>query len=479
MATFSFLAVGLSQARSRPRPQATVRVTRRRRWVLIGGRIGPRCAGAAATVLVLGAGGVLTVCRCRWAAPAILLTRSSPPPASAALGLALALVLSSMQATIAVSNGIVISLAFISDMFLVSGQMPGWLSALGWAFPLKHLSAALKAGLDPYAVGGAIALDHLAVLVLWGVAGAVAATALLRRQGERAAESSGEASAAAEAPVRPGGTESARRALADSSPAAHHRADSAAPAGRRGAAHRSRCSGGTRSAVFFAVAFPVLLVAVIPSVNGGGDILLDNGQQLGIFYAATMAIYGAAVSAYVNMPQALAEARERGVLKRVGGSPLPAWILLAGRVIGALVVALVTALAIVVLAGVMYHPGPADRPVRRARDPRAGHHLLRRHGDRPRDDDQVLPGTRRREPGLVAQPRLRLADLRHPGHVPARRGSDLLDLPPAPRRRCHDPRRGPVGGRLGILAGPPRRAAAVDPGVGARRGQRFRWEPSG
>ena len=37
-----------------------------------------------------------------------------------------------------------------------------------------------------------------------------------------------------------------------------------------------------------------------------------------------MAIYGAAVTAYVNMPQGVAEDRERGVLKRTGGTPLPA-----------------------------------------------------------------------------------------------------------------------------------------------------------
>jgi ABC-type multidrug transport system permease subunit len=108
--------------------------------------------------------------------------------------------------------------------------------------------------------------------------------------------------------------------------------------------------------VFFAVAFPVTLVAIIPSLNGGGDVTLADGQPLGTFYAATMAVYGAAVTAYVNMPQGLAEERDRGVLKRVRGTPLPAPALLVGRVVGAVGVALVTAAAIAVLTVVAYRP---------------------------------------------------------------------------------------------------------------------------
>ena len=110
------------------------------------------------------------------------------------------------------------------------------------------------------------------------------------------------------------------------------------------------------SSVFFAVAFPVVLVAIIPSVNGGGDRLMPSGLTLGTFYAGTMAIYGAAVTAYVNMPQGVAEDRERSVLKRTGGAPLPAGAFVAGRVAGAVGVALVTGLAIAVLTALVYRP---------------------------------------------------------------------------------------------------------------------------
>lgn len=109
--------------------------------------------------------------------------------------------------------------------------------------------------------------------------------------------------------------------------------------------------------MFFAVVFPVLLVAIIPTVNGGGDFVLSSGQMLGACFAATMTVYGAAVTAYVNMPQGLAEASDLGVLKRVHGSPLPTVAMLVGRVAVALVVALLTLAAIYTVAGFMYGVG--------------------------------------------------------------------------------------------------------------------------
>ena len=46
-----------------------------------------------------------------------------------------AMALPTMQLTLAVTNGIVILLAFISDMFMVGAQMPQTLSTIGWPLP--------------------------------------------------------------------------------------------------------------------------------------------------------------------------------------------------------------------------------------------------------------------------------------------------------------------------------------------------------
>lgn len=351
MATFSFLAVGLAEAR------ATGVIKRQSgapapRWVLIGGRMGAALVlGLTSTALVMTAGVLFydLIVPARSVA-AIVVTLIIASASFSALGLALAMALPTMQLTLAVTNGIVIPLAFISDMFMVGAQMPQTLSTIGWLFPLKHLTALFSDALNPYLTGSGFELDHLAVIGLWGLAGAVVATALLRRDRDRDA-SHGHRSGA----------------MAGSGVGIRSRAADAVP--RRTASpslaallldqvrHAQSILWRDASAVFFAVAFPVVLVAIIPSVNGGGDQLLEGGQPLGTFYAATMAIYGAAVTAYVNMPQGVAEDRERGVLKRTGGTPLPAASLIAGRVAGALGVTLMTGLAIAVLAGLAYRPG--------------------------------------------------------------------------------------------------------------------------
>ena len=350
MATFSFLAVGLAEAR------ATGVVKRQAgtpapRWVLVGGRIGAALVlGLTSTALVLATGFVLYDLQVpSRSVLSIITTLVFASGCFSALGLALAMALPTMQLTLAVSNGVVIPLAFISDMFMFSGDIPDWLETIGWIFPLKHLTAMFADALNPYLTGSGFQLDHLLVIALWGVAGAVVATVLLRRDRDRDAS---RATAAGRSRRSRAGS---RGAAADARPRRTASPGAVALVSEQ-VAHTQSILWRDVSAVFFAVAFPVLLVAIIPAVNGGGDVLMSNGAPLGTFYAGTMAIYGAAVTAYVNMPQSLAEDRDRGVLKRTLGTPLPAPALLLGRVVGALVVALVTGLAIVVLAAVAYRP---------------------------------------------------------------------------------------------------------------------------
>jgi ABC-type multidrug transport system permease subunit len=343
MATFSFLAVGLAEARASGvvKRQTGTPVPA---WVLVGGRIG------AAIVLALVAVGLVLVVGWLFydlqilgrSILAIIVTLLVAAISFSACGLALALLLPNPQTTLAVTNGIVIPLAFISDMFMFGNvAMPGWLTTLGWVFPLKHLVAIFADGLNPYLSGSGFQVGHLAVVAAWGALGAAAGIWLLRR-GHRAG-------AAREREERVHATAGDHVPRRTSAPPALALVDSQFR-------HTQSILWRDLSSVFFAVAFPVILVAVIPTVNGGGDREMPTGQPLGTFFAATMAIYGAAVTAYVNMPQGLAEDRERGVLKRLRGTPLPAWALVVGRILGALVVSLLTLAAIVVVAALMYRP---------------------------------------------------------------------------------------------------------------------------
>ena len=343
MSSFAFLATALAEARAAGvvKRQSATPVPR---GVLLGGRMGASLVlGLVATLLVLGAGVLFydLVVPGR-SVVVILVTLVVSSLCFSALGLALALSLPSASAVLAVSNGVVIPLSFVSGVFMFGADLPPALETIGWLFPLKHVSRLLSDALNPYVTGSGFQLEHVAVILAWGAAGVLASLVLLRRRRElgtpRARTRAGRASAADRRPVRTSAP--SRTALVLSQ-----------------VRHTQSALWRDASAVFFAVAFPVALVAVVPAVNGGGDVVLDNGQPLGTFYAATMAVYAAAVTAYANMPQAIAEDRERGVLKRVHASPMPAWALVVGRMVGAVVVVLVTGLAIVVLAAALYRPG--------------------------------------------------------------------------------------------------------------------------
>lgn len=342
MSTFSFLAIAFAEARATGvlKRQAGAPVPG---WALIGGRLGASLLlGLISTGLVLGSGvafyGLVVPTR---SIPVVVVTMVVGSLAFSALGLALAMLVPTVQTAVAVSNGVIIPLSFISDVFMVGGAMPAWLESFGWLFPLKHIARLLQDALNPYLTGSGFELDHLAVIVAWGLVGTVASIVLLRRNRDTAvprdASTRARASAADALPRRSCAPSWAQLVLSE-------------------VRHTQTVLWRDSSAVFFAIAFPVVLVAVIPSVNGGGDQLLSNGQPLGTFYAATMAVYGAAVTAYGNMPQSLAQDRERGVLKRVHATPVPQSALVVGRVVGALVVTLLTGLAIAVVTVALYHP---------------------------------------------------------------------------------------------------------------------------
>ena len=112
-----------------------------------------------------------STCRsCGEPSPAVVVTVLVAAMSFSALGLALAAWAPSMQAAVALANGIVISLAFVSDLFVV-GALPGWMDAVGWIFPLKHLVNTLGDAFNPYLTGAGFARDHLAVIAAWGVVG--------------------------------------------------------------------------------------------------------------------------------------------------------------------------------------------------------------------------------------------------------------------------------------------------------------------
>lgn len=114
--------------------------------------------------------------------------------------------------------------------------------------------------------------------------------------------------------------------------------------------HASALFWRSKTTAFFAVGFPIMLALVIPQVFGT-DMVPDRGVPIPQVITPVMAVYGMAASTYLFLGAAMSRARERGILKRIHGTPLPVGTYLAGHLIAAVGVALVS-LVLVVLAGI-------------------------------------------------------------------------------------------------------------------------------
>ena len=282
MASFSFLASGLAEARANGvlKRQLGTPIPR---WVLIGGRVlAAMILGLIAVGLVLGVGVAffdLQLLGRSIAAVVVTLLLSSLT--FAALGLALALLLPTTPMVVAVTNGLAIVLSFISGVFMMGGDTPRWMETLAWMFPLKHMVTLFSDGLNPYLEGSGFHWDNLAAIAAWGVAGSLLALWTLRsgREARPASARAGRVRAVpADAAPRRSGRPSHWTLLTEQ------------------VSHAQAILWRDASSVFFAVVFPLLLTAIIPTVNGGGDLEIADGLLLGSFYAATMAIYGTAVT---------------------------------------------------------------------------------------------------------------------------------------------------------------------------------------
>jgi ABC-type multidrug transport system permease subunit len=346
MATFSFLAIGFAEIRfngvlkrltGSPLP----------RWVLLGGRVLAGTLLAFVAVAVLLVIGVLAYdLQILWGRmPAAAVTIVVAAMSFSALGLAVAALAPSAQAAVAIANGIVIPLAFLSDMFVVA-ELPDWLATIGWLFPLKHLVNALGDAFNPFLDTNGLYLDHLAVIVAWGIVGALLALWGIRRDAARA-ESGGPPDS------EPGEQSAAARSAAgpDSRPRRSGRPSPVALVSDQ-LRHANALQWRDWSSPFFGIAFPALFVLLLPTVFGADDPVfkLEVAQTV----AASMTIYGAAVISYVNMPQGLAEARDQGVLKRWAGTPLPTWAIFGGRAVSSLWLSVLALLAVYLLAVPVY-----------------------------------------------------------------------------------------------------------------------------
>lgn len=264
----------------------------------------------------------------------------------AALGLAVAALAPSQSFAQGASIGTAVAMSFVSGLFSFGGELPAWLDTVGDLLPLKPFNELLQDQFNPFHPGSGWDVGRLARVAGWGLVAALVAARFFRwESGPR-----GRVPAAAGAPAVPAAP--VRRPLEGAPAAREARRPSTAVLvlGQARAANRS--AWRDPGSMFFALVMPLGLYALVVSVQGDGGPV--SGLPFAVFYAASMVAYGAGVAVFLNLPEAVLQARDRGVLKRLRGTPLRSWQYLVGRMLAGLWVSVVVA-ALILAAGTAFY----------------------------------------------------------------------------------------------------------------------------
>jgi ABC-2 type transport system permease protein len=95
------------------------------------------------------------------------------------------------------------------------------------------------------------------------------------------------------------------------------------------------------ASAFFTFAFPLMFLVIFTALLGNGEVSI-NGEVVSqaTYYVAAMAAFAVISACYTNIAISVTFQRDAGILKRSRGTPLPGWGYLSGRVVHAMLVAL-------------------------------------------------------------------------------------------------------------------------------------------
>ena len=113
-----------------------------------------------------------------------------------------------------------------------------------------------------------------------------------------------------------------------------------------------------RSGAFFTVLLPVMFLLLFGAINHGATVQLSaHGPQVGYVTFFTPGMLGMAImtSTFVSLVISLAIMRDNGQLKRLRGTPLPAWAFFAGQVLSRLVLVAVEAVVVLAIGRLLFH----------------------------------------------------------------------------------------------------------------------------
>jgi ABC-2 type transport system permease protein len=96
------------------------------------------------------------------------------------------------------------------------------------------------------------------------------------------------------------------------------------------------------AAVFFTLVFPLMFLVIFTLIFGSGKIEIAPGKTVTVatFYVPSISVFAVITACYTNIALSLTFARDSGALKRIRGSPLPAWAYMFARIAHAVLIAI-------------------------------------------------------------------------------------------------------------------------------------------
>ena len=108
------------------------------------------------------------------------------------------------------------------------------------------------------------------------------------------------------------------------------------------------------ASVFFTVMFPVILLLIFATVFGDQTIAVNGGIETTTYYVPAIITLSVISSTMQTLAMTLVIAREDGRLKRGRGTPMPAWVFIAGRVGNSVVTAVLMLALLAALGRLLY-----------------------------------------------------------------------------------------------------------------------------
>jgi ABC-2 type transport system permease protein len=106
---------------------------------------------------------------------------------------------------------------------------------------------------------------------------------------------------------------------------------------------------------FFTLVLPVIFLVLLSSLFGNHTAHVNgNAIKNSTFYVPGISTLGVVAVSFVNLVITIVVQRESGVLKRRRSTPVPAWVLIAGRAFTAVILSMVVVIVLVAIGRIAY-----------------------------------------------------------------------------------------------------------------------------